>query len=358
MARILIKNGRIFDGERFLCADILTDGKTVAKIEPSISDPADLICDATGKIVSAGLIDIHTHLRGISCDKYGMDAALATIPFGVTCAVDAEGSKGDAALLDSLAPRSAVLVSVPIRNNIPDFSDVEARAARYGKYTLGLKIFYDTTGTEVLDIHPLRKVCDYAAAHGWRVMVHCNHSPVPMAEILETLRAGDILTHAYHGGEYHAAEDGFMALKEARARGVIIDAGMAGHVHTDFDVLAKAIAAGATPNTISSDITCLSAYRRGGRYGLTQCMSIFRHLGMAEDDVFRAVTSHAAQAIGYGDVCGRLLPGREADLALLELDGSGASGFSLTDRTGHTVESTVGYRCTMTVTGGNILYKI
>ena len=209
MARILIKNGRIFDGERFLFADILTDGKIIAKIEPNIADSADWTYDATGLIVSAGLVDIHTHLKGISCDKYGMDAALATIPFGVTAAVDAEGTKGDAALLNNFSVRSAVLVSVPIRDNIPDFSDVESRAARYGKYMLGLKIYYDTTGTEVRDIAPLRQVCDYAAAHGWRVMVHCNHSPVPMAEILETLRKGDILTHAYHGGENHAAEDDF-----------------------------------------------------------------------------------------------------------------------------------------------------
>ena len=37
MARILINNGRVWDGEKFLFADILTEGKTIIKIEKNIS---------------------------------------------------------------------------------------------------------------------------------------------------------------------------------------------------------------------------------------------------------------------------------------------------------------------------------
>ena len=33
MARILINNGRVWDGEKFLFADILTEGKAIIKIE-------------------------------------------------------------------------------------------------------------------------------------------------------------------------------------------------------------------------------------------------------------------------------------------------------------------------------------
>ena len=36
MARILIKNGRVWDGERFFYTDVLTDGDRIAKIEQEI----------------------------------------------------------------------------------------------------------------------------------------------------------------------------------------------------------------------------------------------------------------------------------------------------------------------------------
>ena len=70
---------------------------------------------------------------------------------------------------------------------------------------------------------------------------------------------------------------------------------MAGHVHTDFGVLKRAIDADCLPDTISTDITKASAYKRGGRYGMTMCMSIAKHLGMQEEDIFRAVTSTPAK---------------------------------------------------------------
>jgi dihydroorotase-like cyclic amidohydrolase len=46
MASILIKNGRVWDGERFLHADVLTDGGVIAKTEPSIKAVADFVYDA------------------------------------------------------------------------------------------------------------------------------------------------------------------------------------------------------------------------------------------------------------------------------------------------------------------------
>ena len=48
-----------------------------------------------------------------------------------------------------------------------------------------------------------------------------------MAEICETLRKGDIITHAYHGGNRNCAEDEFKCLKKAKESGIYIDAGMA-----------------------------------------------------------------------------------------------------------------------------------
>ena len=354
MAKILIKNGRVWDGAQFLYADVLTDGESVAKIEPSISEKADFVYDASGKTVSAGLVDAHVHMRGISIEQFGIQAEMSCFPFGVTAAADAGGGRGDKALLDSFMLKDAVFVGVSIKSNHMDLARTEEKISRYGEKVIGLKVYFDTTVSEVLDITPLREACAFARARGLRVMVHCSHSPTRMAEILNTLGEGDILTHAFHGGENNAAEDGFESMKQAQKRGVVIDVGMAGHVHTDFGVLKQALQCGMIPDLISTDITRYSAYTRGGRYGMTMCMNIARTLGMREEDLFRAVTSNPAKALGKDAKWGYLRVGRPADIAVLE---EGDEGFDLTDKAGNHIGNIEGYRCVLTLSDGQVVYR-
>ena len=204
------------------------------------------------------------------------------------------------------------------------------------------------------DVTPLREICDYAHRKGLRVMVHCAHSPVSMAQILQTLSAGDILTHAFHGGKHTAAEDGFASMREAQARGVVIDVGFAGHVHTDFEVFRKAMQAGFVPNTISTDVTRLSSYVRGGRYGMTMCMSMARHMGMSEEDIFKAVTLSPAKALGKETEWGRLTVGGVADVTVLDHT---QEGFDLTDKAGNRICADKGYRCVLTVLNGQVVFR-
>ena len=109
MARILIKNGRVWDGEQFLYSDVLTVGKTVSKIAPSIFENADFIYNADGKTVSAGLVDAHVHMRGISIEEFGIQAEISCFPFGVTAAADAGGGRGDKSLLDSFMLKNLLM---------------------------------------------------------------------------------------------------------------------------------------------------------------------------------------------------------------------------------------------------------
>lgn len=62
--RLLIKNGRIIDpaNGRDEKADLLIEGGRVARIG-KISDKADTVVDATGRLVTPGLIDLHVHFR-------------------------------------------------------------------------------------------------------------------------------------------------------------------------------------------------------------------------------------------------------------------------------------------------------
>jgi dihydroorotase len=86
---LVIKGGRVIDPSLALDAvrDVAIAGGKIAEVEPSIAaDAADTI-DAHGKIVTAGLIDIHVH-AGRS-----KDGPLMLLQDGVTGWVDA-GSGG------------------------------------------------------------------------------------------------------------------------------------------------------------------------------------------------------------------------------------------------------------------------
>ena len=84
MSTLLIKNGRVLDpfSKKDGIADVyVSDGK-IQRIEPSISTSADEVIDATGLVVTPGLVDIHVHLRepgreDIETLETGSKAALA-----------------------------------------------------------------------------------------------------------------------------------------------------------------------------------------------------------------------------------------------------------------------------------------
>lgn len=349
---ILIKNGRIWDGERFFRRDILTEDDRIAEIAPHIDADAKYIYDAQGMIVSAGLVDAHLHIRGISSDAYGMSAEMACLPFGVTAACDAGGNRGSRMLLERSAVKAVVFADSVIAGNHLNATATRRNIALYGDKAIGIKLFYDGGGKKVWDMTPLREVCALARSLGLKVMVHCNHSPTSMHSIVEALAPGDILSHVYHGGVNDCTENDFAAFRLAKQKGVVMDAAFAGHVHTDFAVLQKAFGAGFFPDTISTDITKNSAYKRGGRYGLPMCMAMAKTAGMAEEEIFRAVTSAPAKALAQN--WGRLEVGGIADIAVLDYT---SEPFCLKDKAGNTLENSEAYRCRLTISDGIVVYK-
>lgn len=357
MGKILITDGRIWDGEKFFHGDLLIENGVIAKIAEHIdceTDIRDFRFNAAGKTVSAGLVDLHMHMRGISADIYGTQAEVSCFPFGVTAAADASGIHGDKALLDSFMVKNLVFVCAEFKDNKAVFDNAEKMLVRYGEKVVGIKVYFDEAMSDLDETAPLEEVCAWAREKGIIVMVHCTGSPVSMAKILETLSPGDILTHAFHGGENSAAEDDFACVREAKERGVIIDAGFAGYVHTDMAILQKAVAAGVLPHTISTDITKVSAYIRGGRYGMTMCMNMALTAGMNEEDVFRAVTSAPAKVLGKDKAWGHLFEGGPADIAVLKFTDE---GFDLTDNAGNRLTSDKGWRCALTVSDGQVVWR-
>ena len=353
MSKILIKNGKVWDGNKFFFADLLTENKRVVKIAENINEEAEFVYDATGKIVSAGLVDAHIHIRGISCEAFGIAPEIACLPFGVTAAADASAGEGSAEYLENIAVRNKVFVCPEVKDNTADFREVERLIGLYGERVVGLKTFFDERAFEVKDVTSIKQICDYAHKRGLIVMVHSIGSPVPMKELFEALSAGDIVTHAYHGTKNNCSVDDFASLKEAKKRGIIIDVGTAGHVNTDFAVYKKGIEADAKPDIISTDITRASAYKRGGRYGMTMCMNIAAALGMSEEKIFKAVTTTPAAALKMSG-CGELKEGGFADIAVFAYTDE---PFELTDFSQNTIKSQKGYRCELTVFDSEVVFR-
>ena len=87
---------------------------------------------------------------------------------------------------------------------------------------------------------------------------------------------------------------------------------------------------------------------------MTMCMSIAKHLGMSEEDIFRAVTSSPAKALGKENEWGHLKVGRCADIAVFDYTNEGCD---FADKAGNHIVSEKGYRCLLTVADGELVYR-
>ncbi|MEY9315048.1 putative amidohydrolase [Bradyrhizobium elkanii] len=164
---------------------------------------------------------------------------------------------------------------------------------------------------------------------GWpaRMMVHIGgvETKELMSDILNLLRPGDILTHAYSGapnmsGAFtNIVQEGRLlpAALAAKQRGVLFDVGHGGGSF-DFTVAEIAIPAGCTPDTISSDIHVFSGNSPGIPF-LPNVMSKFLAMGSSLDQVVAMATSVPARIINRTPKIGTLQRGAPGDVAIMDL---------------------------------------
>ena len=142
---------------------------------------------------------------------------------------------------------------------------------------------------------------------GWpaKMMVHIGgvETTELMSNILDMLRPGDVLTHAYSGAPNmdgvftNIVKDGKLlpAALAAKQRGVIFDVGHGGGSF-DFTVAEVAIPAGCTPDTISSDMHVFSGNSPGMPF-LPNVMSKFMAMGYSLEQVVTMTTTAPAGII-------------------------------------------------------------
>src|SRR5205085_7598862 len=194
---------------------------------------------------------------------------------------------------------------------------------------LGVKVRMSENVIARHGIEPLKRAVAACVASGVPAKVMCHIGGVQdvalMSQILDTLRPGDVLTHCYSGAPNNAGQftnvvqDGKLlpAALEAKRRGVLFDIGHGGGSF-DYTVAEAAMAQGAMPDTISSDIHVFSGNSPGMPY-LTWVMSKFIGLGFSLEQVITMATTAPAKVINRMPKLSTLQVGAPGDVAIMEL---------------------------------------
>jgi dihydroorotase len=336
---LLLKGGTVIDTSQGLNAarDLaIADGK-IAAIESNIpAEQAARTINVSGQFVTPGLVDIHVHgFEGVS--HWGLNLDGYCVPRGVTTAVDAGTAGADnfdgfrrlnidhsrTRVLAFLNISRVGLVGAPGELIDPRMIDGPAalRAAeKHEDVIVGIKVRCGNSVSGPNDILALRTARKTGDAIRKPVMVHVGSPRTPTDQILNELRAGDMLTHSFRApGTGGVAEAGAKIpdyVLKARDRGVLFDVGH-GSGALSFAAAEAALKAGLAPTSISSDLHAYSAL--GPVFDLATTMSKFLLLGVSLERVVELATAAPARAIGRAALVGSIMVGRAADVAIFDL---------------------------------------
>jgi dihydroorotase len=343
MHDLVLKGGRVVDPSQGIdrVADVAFSGGKVAAIGDGLQGKDAR--DVRGRIVTPGLIDLHTHVYW-----GGTSLGVAAEPLARSGAVTTFVDAGSAGPGNFHGFRAHVIEPSPVRilpylnlsypgiyafsqqvmvGESADLRLLDAReCARVAEenrdLVLGIKVRVGRGTSNELGNMPLEMALEVAEEIGMPIMAHLDNPPPSRKDVLKLLRPGDILTHCFRPfPNAPATADGLVReeVLEARARGVIFDIGHGGGSF-GFKTTRAMLANGFLPDVISSDVHILSI--NGPAFDLLTTMSKFLVLGLDLPTVIRLATHNAAAAIRKPEL-GTLKPGSVGDASILELrDGS------------------------------------
>lgn len=366
---LVIRGGRAIDPSQDLdqYLDVALVGGKVARVaEIPVSEGAKAI-DATGCLVTPGLVDMHTHVcwgstrLGIEADTYLAGSCTTTWVDAGSC-----GAHNFAGFRRFLIEASTARI-VPFLNI--SVGGLTTGGAHENVKHLNADLAYDVVeanrdlivGIKVLssglqvgqnDLTPLRIAREVGEATALPVMCHIGIPPPGLWAILPIMRPGDIITHAYKGRKGLLVIAGNRIRPEAweaRQRGVLFDIGH-GSGSFSWQVARAALDQGFPPDSISTDVHNGSI--NGPAFSMPSVMSKFYHLGMDLPEIIRLSTTRPAEMLGMENDIGTLKVGACGDIAVMRIE---EGAFPLKDCEGVEIILSRRFAPVLTVRAGQVL---
>jgi len=339
---LLLKGGTLVDPAQGMHArrDVAFLGDRVAAVRKDIPrEEARQVIDATGQIVTPGLIDVHVHIfDGVS--HYGVPPDPTCLARGATTVVDAGSAGADTFrgfrkyIIEASATRIYAQLNISsqgmLSRTIGELDDLKwadvpkalQTIEQHRDVILGVKVRLtrEQIVGKAAGLQPLYCAREAADAAGLPLMVHAQNSwASSLDEVLAVLRAGDVMTHMYHGREHGILdEEGRIrpAVRAARERGVGFGVGH-GEGSFSWRVAEAALEQEFTPTTISSDLHVYNLH--GPVFDLATTVSKFLYLGLSLDEALSRVTAIPARVIRQEGRLGTLAVGACGDAVVFDM---------------------------------------
>lgn len=376
MTNFVIRNGRILDpalGTDYI-GDLYVKNGIIVSAEAFGNTRIDEEIDASGCIVTPGLVDSHAHVAKWN-SMIGIQHEACYLPNGVTSCIDMGtcGSASFEGFARYTVPTSPLTirgymnvssggeVSIVIHPNMDpkfyDLSAIEYAVHYFPRELIGFKVFISKAWSGNLGLSPLEKTIELGEQYHLPVAVHVTDPPVPFDDIVNILRPGDILCHCFQPtGETLLDNSGHIraAVRNARERGVLFDSAF-GRMNYGYNIIDQAFADGFYPDLVGSDMIIPAAYSTK-LFSMPYVMSALYNKGMPLHDLVRAATYNGAKIMHMEDNLGTLSPGSDADIAVFHLTEKD-SGYHFQDLYGNSFRGSSLFIPQLTVKSGKILYR-
>jgi dihydroorotase len=336
---LVITGGRVIDPSQSIdrITDVAFKSGRVAALGDGLASKATHVQQAKDRIVTPGLIDLHTHVYW-GGTSLGVDP-LVLARGGCTTLIDT-GSAGPGnypgflehvikpcpvRIMAYLNVSFAGIYGFSKRIMVGESGDLRLMApldtvevARANRDTLaGIKVrvgFHASGNSGLVPLEIARQVADEV---DMPMMVHIDVPPPTLTEVLGLMRKGDVLTHCFRPfPNAPTTADGKVrdAVLEARARGIIFDIGH-GMGSFSFATARTMLKNNFMPDCISSDVHALCI--DGPAFDLLTTMSKFVELGMDFNEIIRSATETPARALHRPDL-GTFRTGSTGDASIIE----------------------------------------
>lgn len=340
---LILRGARVIDPSQNIdrVTDVRFTGGKVAAIGDALAGDAHTeVRDVKGKIVTPGLIDLHTHVywggTSIGVDAVQLARTSATATF-----VDA-GTAGPAnfpgfrkhVIEPAMPVRILPLINLSFAGifafshtvmvgecedlRLLDMRECVRVAREHLDLIVGVKVRVGRGASGNSGIAPMDMALEVAQELGLPLMAHLDHPPPSRLDVMSRLRKGDILTHCFRPFPNAPAMPGggvYPEVLAARERGVIFDIGHGGG-SCGFKTSRAMLEAGFKPDVISSDVHILSI--DGPAFDLLHTLAKFHVLGMDLREIVACATVNAARAIRRPEL-GTLKPGSPGEASIFEV---------------------------------------